>query len=270
MKIISLDALYRYNYSVHPINSLRQFWRTGKSFSCLHHPKAHNIFVFLDGCGATYTDASGRAIKAEAGSLVYAPEGAEYTARFDHFASENSCTIGINFRLFDEAGEPIIFDNEIKVFRGSALRAPVEKIDQADKGTTPCFATMKAGIYDILSILGSTKNTLDDKYKIIYKGIEYLEGGNLELSIEELAEACNVSESYFRRLFKEYCGTSPMQYRMNTKISKAKDYLCHTALNSSEIADLLLFHDTAFFCRYFKSVTGMTPEEFRKSQKTNL
>ena len=267
MKIIPLDTLYRYNYSVQPINSLRQFWRMGKTFSCLHHPKAHNIFVFLDGCCASYTDASGRITKAEAGALIYAPEGAEYSVRLDHFDNESSGTVGINFRLFDDAGEPIIFDKEIKVFRGSAFRSLVEKIDNADKGTPPCFATMKSGIYDILSILGSTKNTLDDRYKIIYKGIEYLEGGNLTLSIEEIAEMCNVSESYFRRLFKEYCGISPMRYRMNTKISKAKEYLCHTALNSSEISDLLLFHDTAFFCRDFKAATGLTPEEFRRMRK---
>lgn len=267
MKIISLDTLYRYNYSVQPINSLRQFWRASKSFSCLHRPKAHNIFVFLDGCCATYTDASGRTAKAEAGSLIYAPEGAEYSARFDHFENENSGTVGINFRLFDDAGEPIIFDEEIKIYRGNALRALVEKIDNADKGTPPCFAAMKSGIYDILSILGSTKNTLDDKYKIIYKGIEYLEGGNFVMSMEEIAEGCNVSESYFRKLFKEYAGISPMQYRMNTKLGKAKDYLLHTALNSSEIADLLLFNDTSFFCRYFKAATGMTPEDFRKANK---
>ena len=102
---------------------------------------------------------------------------------------------------------------------------------------------------------------------MLYKGIEYPEGGSLAMSIEAPAEECNVSASYFRRLFKEYCKITPMQYRMNTKISKAKDYLRHTALNSSEIADLLLFHDTAFFCRYFKAATAMTPEQFRRANK---
>ena len=267
MKIMSPDTLYRYNYSVLPINSLKQYWRVGKSFSCIGTPKAYNIFVFLDGCNATYTDANGNTERADAGSLIYAPEGAEYSAVFDHFENEASGTIGINFRLFDETGTPIILDEKLRVFRGSALRGLIEKIDNADKGTPPCFATMKSGIYDIISTLGSTKNTLDEKYKIIYKGIEYLEGGSLAMSIEALAEECNVSASYFRRLFKEYCGITPMQYRMNTKISKAKDYLRHTALNSSEIADLLLFHDTAFFCRYFKAATGMTPEQFRRANK---
>ena len=267
MKIMSADELYRYNYSVQAINSLRQYWRTVKSFSCIGRPKAHNIFVFLDGCNAVYTDINGKETRAESGALIYAPEGMEYAARFDSFENESASTVGINFRLFDEDFLPIALDNEIKVYRNGALRALVEKIDTADKGTIPCFAAMKAGIYDIISLLGNTENTLADKYKIIGKGIEYLEGGNLVMSMEEIAESCNVSESYFRKLFKQYAGISPMQYRMHTKISKAKDYLLHTSLNSSEIADLLLFSDTSFFCRYFKAATGMTPEDFRKANK---
>ncbi len=270
MKTMHLDALYRYNYSVHPINSLKQYWRMNKTFSCMNRPKEHNIFVFLDGCDAVYTEKNGRTVRAEAGSLIYAPEGMQYSARFDHFENEESRTVGINFRLFDEEGAPLIFENEIKVYRNSAFRGLIEKIDNADKGSPPCFAAMKAGIYDIISLLGSMENTPDEKFKIIHRGIEYLEGGNLVMSIEEIAEMCNVSESYFRKLFKQYAGISPIQYRMNTKISKAKDYLRHTSLNSSEIADLLLFNDTSFFCRYFKAATGMTPDGFRKAKKTHL
>ena len=267
MKIMPPDELYRYNYSVLAINSFRQFWRMNKSFSCINNPKPHNIFVFLDGCSATYTDSDGKVTKADSGSIIYAPEGARYCAYFDNFENENSCTIGINFRLFDENNCPIIFENEIKTYRSSSFRKLAEKIDRADKYTHPCFAEMKSGIYDIISVIGNTQNTLDNKYKVIYKGIEYLESGNFAMSIEDIADMCNVSTSYFRKLFKQYSGMSPIQYRMNSKLQKAKDYLCHTDLNSSEIADLLLFNDTSFFCRYFKSVTGTTPEQFKKSHK---
>ena len=267
VKTVSPEELFRYNYSVQPINSLRQYWRFGKTFSCLNKAKVQNIFVFLNGCSAVYTDADGRTAKAESGALIYAPEGIRYSARFSDFESENACTVGINFRLFEEAGEPLIFENEIKVYRNAAFRELVEKIDRADRGTVPCYAAMKSGIYDIISILGSTQSTLEDKYKVIGKGIEALEGGNFTASIEDLAEACNVSVSYFRRLFKEYSGVSPMEYRMQAKIAKAKDYLCQTHLNSSEIADLLSFSDTSFFCRYFKRVVGVSPEAFRKDHK---
>jgi AraC-like DNA-binding protein len=267
MKIMHPDMLYRYDYSIKAINSLRQFWRINKTFSCINRPKSQNIFVFLDGCSAVYTDASGSSVKAESGSLIYAPEGMEYSARFERFENESSSTVGINFRLFDEYNFPIVLENKITVYRSGAFRELVKKIDDADKGNTPCYAAMKSGIYDIISIIGSTQNTLDDRFKIIGKGIEYLEGGNFVMPMEKIAEGCNVSDSYFRKLFKEYAGISPMQYRMNTKLGKAKDYLLHTALNSSEIADLLLFNDTSFFCRYFKSRTGMTPEDFRKANK---
>ncbi len=267
MKLLYPEELYRYNYSVQPINSLRQYWRFGKTFSCLHQAKAQNIFVFLDGCSAVYTDASGKTVTAESGALIYAPEGIRYSARFDNFESEHSCTVGINFRLFSEQSEPLIFENEIKVYRNAAFRDLVERIDRADKGTEPCYAAMKSGLYDIVSILGNTQNTLDDKYKVIAKGIEALEGGNFTMSIEDMAQACNVSAGYFRRLFREYSGTSPMEYRMQTKLAKAKDYLCNTYLNSSEIAELLSFGDTSFFCRYFKSATGVSPETFRKMNK---
>lgn len=270
MKIIRPNELYGHNYSVQAINSYRQYWRTNKNFSCINQPKPHNILVFLDGCSASYTDSNGKVTKAKSGSVIYAPEGACYHAQFSDFESEKSCTIGINFRIFDENGLPIIFEKEIKAYRNSSLRALTEKIDNADKGPVPCFATMKSGIYDIITILGNTKNTLDDKFRVIYKGIEYLESGNLSMSIEDIAEMCNVSAGYFRRLFKEYAGVSPIAYRMNTKILKAKEYLCHTDLNSGEIADLLLFNDTSFFCRYFKSVTSMTPDQFRKHCKSHL
>ena len=261
------DELYRYNYSVKAINSLRQYWRTQKSFSCINVPKQHNIFVFLDGCSATYTDVNGAITRAEAGSLIYAPEGSQYTASFDDFENDSSGTVGINFRLFDENMTPIIFSNDIKVYKFSMLRDLVEKIDHADKGNLPCYAAMKAGIYDIISILGSTGNALKPEYKIIRKGIDYLESGRFELSTEELAQMCNVSSAYFRRLFRQYSGMSPRDYRMHTKIRKAKEYLSNTDLTSCEIADLLDFTDASYFCHYFKSVTGMTPAEFKRANE---
>ena len=264
------ETLYRYNYSLLPINSLRQYWCQRKTFSCLHEPKQHNIFVFLNGCCASYTDRHGKTVRAEAGDLIYAPEGMEYTARFYDFEDKNSCTVGINFRLFDEEAVPIIFENEIKVYRNSAFRELVAKIDNADRSTPPCFAAMKSGIYDIISILGSRHKMPDKKYKVIEKGIEYMESGDFSMSIEEIAATCHVSDAYFRRLFKEYSGLSPIEYRMQMKINKAKYYLSKTSLNSTEIADLLFRGDTSFFCHHFKASVGMTPEKFREAHKSSI
>ena len=65
MKLMPPEMLYRYNYSLHPINSLRQYWCQRKTFSCINEPKQHNIFVFLNGCSASYTDKDGKTVQAE-------------------------------------------------------------------------------------------------------------------------------------------------------------------------------------------------------------
>ena len=87
------------------------------------------------------------------------------------------------------------------------------------------------------------------------------------LSIKEVAELCDVSEIYFRRLFKEYAGVSPIEYRMHTKIEKAKKYLQYDQMNTDEISALLGFTDPSYFCRQFKKHTGMTPTEYRQQSK---
>ena len=81
---------------------------------------------------------------------------------------------------------------------------------------------------------------------------------------------CNVSEAYFRRLFKVYSGMSPVEYRTVSKICRAKQYLEDDELTVSEIADKLKFADTSYFVKQFKRATGKTPNEYRKLTKTSL
>ena len=85
------------------------------------------------------------------------------------------------------------------------------------------------------------------------------------LSIGEVAKMCNVSEIYFRKLFREYSGLSPIEYRIARKIRKAQSLLEFDDLNTTETAQLLGFSDCAYFCKQFKAVTGMTPLQYKES-----
>ena len=85
-----------------------------------------------------------------------------------------------------------------------------------------------------------------------------------ECSIGQIARMCNVSEIYFRRLFKEYSGLSPMEYRLKRRIERAKNYLAYEDMSVAEIAELLGFVDTAYFCKQFKAYTGVTPLGFKR------
>ena len=86
------------------------------------------------------------------------------------------------------------------------------------------------------------------------------------ISVEALADSIDMSVSYFRRLFNEAYGYSPMQYIMNLRIENARDLLQSGEVNVTEAARLSGFEDIYYFSALFKRKTGSTPTEvLRKS-----
>lgn len=267
MKVIKPKDLYSINYSVDVSNSLRQFWDIHRDFSCIGKPKVKNMLLYLEGMDAEYALPDGTKIYAREGDLVYCPVGSEYYVDFSHKNTKDANTVGINFLIFDENMSPIILDKGIKVYKAGDVRHIINKINLASEFSPPCYAQMKSGVFDIISILGKKqKNKTLRKFKVIEKGISYMEEDpHQSLSIGEIAKMCNVSEIYFRKLFREYSGLSPIEYRIARKIRKAQSLLEFDDLNTTETAQLLGFSDCAYFCKQFKAVTGMTPLQYKDS-----
>ena len=113
-----------------------------------------------------------------------------------------------------------------------------------------------------------TKYDILPKYSIISKGIYALENTCVnDIKISDLAKKCNVSPIYFRKLFKEYAGISPMEYKLNALIAQAKQQLVYSDKSAGEIADNLGFSSASYFCRIFKKNTGLTPLQYSKREK---
>lgn len=267
MRRIKILELYDSEYNISAINALRQYWKDNKIFSCLGKPKKHNMVLYLNGCKAEYTMKNGAKIRADSGSFVYTAKGSEYHLRFYDIKDENSYTIGVNFLLFDSQGESIVFDNNIQTFclDNADYRALFHKLEKYSMANIICIGKLKSIMYDFLFKLSEYyKKELCDNYRIIAKGITYLEQGEeQQLTIREIADMCHVSETYFRKMFKKYSGMSPMEYRINSKICKAKMYLKTQDLNVTEIAEKIGFEDVSYFILKFRQVTGMTPKEYR-------
>lgn len=86
------------------------------------------------------------------------------------------------------------------------------------------------------------------------------------LPIEDIAGQLNVSYSWFRRMFKEYTGTSPAQYQLQLRYIRAKELLSTTQMNISEIADQLSFENTGQFSTFFRKKEGISPSQFREKK----
>lgn len=99
--------------------------------------------------------------------------------------------------------------------------------------------------------------------------VKYLEQNfqSPDVSNAELAKKCNISEVYFRKLFKASYKTTPRQFVIDTRINKAKQLLKEGTLKIGAIAESCGFSGQYHFCRIFKEKTGLTPTEYMKSNK---
>lgn len=88
-----------------------------------------------------------------------------------------------------------------------------------------------------------------------------------EQPISQVAAACGLSESGFRAQFRKAKGQSPLQYRLNCKLRKARYLLESTDLSVQQISEALHFYDEAYFCKLFHQKMGISPRAYAKSQK---
>ena len=126
-------------------------------------------------------------------------------------------------------------------------------------------AKMMSVFYNILHRL-STESSVRS---VIIPAIRYIESNyqNPKLSNAELAEKCNISEVYFRKIFTENYKTTPKQFIMDIRINKAKQLLSDGLIKVGAVAEQCGFSNQYHFCRLFKEKTGITPTEYMKQNR---
>ena len=87
------------------------------------------------------------------------------------------------------------------------------------------------------------------------------------ISLQDLAEAFHLSQSYLSHLFKDITGSSIMGYVTAYRLQLAKRYLVETDWPISRIVETSGFTDGSNFGRTFKKSTGLSPSLFRKQYK---
>lgn len=104
---------------------------------------------------------------------------------------------------------------------------------------------------------------------ILCPAMEYLKTNyaSHDLNNRMLADVCNISEVYFRKLFSCVYNTTPKQYITDIRIDRAKQLLSDGILKINTIACECGFSNQYHFCRTFKTRTGMTPTEYMKRNR---
>lgn len=87
-----------------------------------------------------------------------------------------------------------------------------------------------------------------------------------EFGSKQLAETLALSESQLYRKLKAITNTSTALFIRSVRLEKAKELLCNTTKNISEIAYETGFNDPNWFGKVFKEAYGSTPTETQKQQ----
>lgn len=90
------------------------------------------------------------------------------------------------------------------------------------------------------------------------------------VSIATYAQRLGLTPTHLNRICNEHLGASALGIVHKRLVLEAKRYLTFTSLSAKEIALSLSFEDPAYFTRFFKRETGMSPIAFRTRQRSTV
>ncbi|MBQ4062100.1 MAG: response regulator [Christensenellaceae bacterium] len=102
-----------------------------------------------------------------------------------------------------------------------------------------------------LSIIEKTKQFIADNYS------------DRDLSLQKTAEHCAITPNYLSYIFKQNTDMNFSEYLSQFRIKKAEELLLFTDKTVYEIAELVGYDNSAYFCTVFKKTVGHTPSFYR-------
>ncbi len=188
----------------------------------------------------------------------------------DFFDSENSFDIDLRELFIKEriALKTLIRGDERIV---SILNRIVKEFEQKE----PMYHIAVTGMLMELIAVALRKykrekplDILTDKniryYEIIYPAIRKIRKDYAsKITVEGLADLCNISKCHFCRIFKAVTGETALTYQTKYRLKIADVMLKNTNESISEIATLCGFDDVCYFSRCYKKHNGISPRQKR-------
>ena len=213
--------------------------------------------------GSAAVQFSGRELLMKKGDWLYLPKG----------LSDNTYTLTIKEQPFSLYCIYFETDSQMPLY---PVRLTAESIEYerkferllrvwAEKKSGYYFKAMQT-CYDIFLsasrieqkiYLSSKKNYLDTLDEYIAK--HYCD---TDFNYEKLVMLSGLSYSYYKKLFIEKYGTSPVKYITNLKIKRACELLKTKKFTVTEVAAMCGFENVYYFSNVFKKETGTAPSGY--------
>lgn len=86
-----------------------------------------------------------------------------------------------------------------------------------------------------------------------------------ELTLSDLSESASISRSECTRCFRQCLGTTPYQYLLVYRLSKAAQLLKNTDMSIGDICADVGFQQMSHFGKCFREKTGLSPRDYRRA-----
>ncbi|HEY5587280.1 MAG TPA: AraC family transcriptional regulator [Ruminiclostridium sp.] len=134
----------------------------------------------------------------------------------------------------------------------------------------------KSNLAILLCLLGRVWKKQLVESEILYEGkrdllteaLQFIETNiNSQLNIKKIASQVYLSPNYFRKVFKEKTGLTPIEYINKIRIARAFKLLSENNASISQAAEAVGINDLNYFSRLFKSLAGCSPSEVKKKSE---
>lgn len=226
-------------------------------------PRASDALIYILEGECIYTFSDGHSFTAKKGGILYLARDSVYSM---DVCCERYAFICADL-FFDRNGKSDIFAFTDNAPLERTFRRLIFLSHNKEAGVR---SEMLSLIYQVYSTLtksraphytgGKSRRALDDARIYITENCT-----DPSLSPSTVAKRANMSETYFRALFKRAYSSSPARFIMERRVSNAKELMSLEYLSLEDIAEQSGFSSLSYFCRVFKLVTGVSPGEYRKS-----
>jgi len=86
------------------------------------------------------------------------------------------------------------------------------------------------------------------------------------VTLDEAAEACNVSPGVLKRMFQAQTGETFRQWDQGRRMSRAQELLLSEEMTIAQVAAEVGYLNASKFARAFRAYTGESPSDWRRSR----
>ena len=228
------------------------------------HLQRNELIFYFSGQATVYFDQV--VLQTEAGKVEFLPQGE--AARYDVEVAEEGECIDIFFRSDRPIADHAFVLDPASSERVGALFQQIfaHWVTKEEGYYFECISLL----YKIFAQIQKKNYSSAEHQKRIEPAVRAIMGDFLQrdFTMGELAGLCGISESYFKRLFKEKYGVPPKKYIIGLKMNYACELLRLERYTVTQVAELCRFSDVYFFSRQFKEYVGMTPTRFVKQYRS--